>query len=144
MGTKSTYGLSWEPLWPNGKIIPDDEPTPQPTMEEITRLLAAVTEGTEPGSNDHDRAALEWDEILNGELPACWPDREARMAAVSRRWPETIFRLSIETREDELHTIHRLDYHLYGMIQTVEGTILFPPMERDRMREARLEGKTPA
>ena len=134
-----TYELSWGPLWPNGKIIPDQEAKPQPTMDEISREIAQLADGACPRDDGYQHVLKEWDQILNAGAPAQWLDHETHMGAVSRKWPETIFRLTIQDREQR----HTMDYCLAGMVQTVQGEIVFPPFQRDRLREPRRDGQRP-
>ncbi len=137
MECECTYGLSWTPLWPNGKTIPDQNPKPQPTMEEITREIAQLTDGACPGDDGYQYILSEWDEVLNADAPAHWNDHETHMGSVSRKWPETVFRLTIQ---DDAQQSITMDYYLDGMVQNVQGQVVFPPFQGDQLRETRKDG----
>lgn len=133
MGTRTTYELTWTPNWPNGHAAAalNSAIVPDPRMEEVAAMMAQLTGGTSPGDDDHEAAAREWDEVLSGDLPASWPDHEGHMAAVSRRWPDTLFSLAMEGGGGD----HHMDYYLGGLVQTVQGRVVFPPPETGLMRE---------
>ena len=127
--TEATYLLNWMPNWPGGHaaaalnstIVPDPR-----AMEEIARMIAGMEPPGMPGCGPE-----RWEEILAGEDAVRWPDHEAQMAAVSRRWPDTLFELHRETRDGGF----MMDCYLDGRVQTLEAEVSFGPLRPDGWRE---------
>ena len=142
MGSNARYELSWEPNRPNGYPVEARNATivPDPAgISDITAGMAQLAGGGEPDGEHLAEIMAEWEEILEGDIEADWPEREVHMGGVSRKWPDTLFRLAVE----EGHGGHRMEYYLRGRMQTVDGEILFPLPGGDRWREAGRDPESP-
>ena len=131
----TTYLLNWMPNWPGGHaaealnstIVPDPK-----TMGEITREIAGMQPPGMPGCGPE-----RWEEILAGDDAIKWPEHEAQMAAVSRRWPDTLFELHMETRDGGF----MMDCYLDGQVQTLDLEISIGPLQPDTWREPDTAGR---
>ena len=118
MAYETIYELSWE-----GK---------SPTMEEIGEFIATQVEGSTPGQPGHEDAAQRWRGVLEGgEYPGGWTSYQRDIAAASRKWPGVLFELNMK---GDLGKRDR-EYHRGGLVQYVEGKVIFPPFRPEELRE---------
>ena len=97
-------------------------------MEEIGEFIATQVEGSTPGQARPRgrRPALEGGEYLEG-----WTSCQRDIAAASRKWPGVLFELNMKGDLGEQDREH----HRGGLVQYVEGKVIFPPFWPEELRE---------
>ena len=118
MSYETTYSLSWDGT--------------SPTKEEMAQALAENVDGSTPGQQDYEDVISGWMEMLEGDITETrWESREKDIAKISMIWPGTLFMLSMQGEQGGSHQ----DYYLNGLVQTVQGEIVFPPFQPEHLRE---------
>ena len=119
MSYDTTYKLEWQGS--------------SPTPEEVAQAMAEISDGSTPGQTDYEDALAGWAEMIEeGRTESRWHNHQSEMAELSRRWPRVVFMLSMQGEQGE----HHRDYHLDGMVQTVQGEVAFPPFQPSELRRA--------
>ena len=86
-----------------------------PSTSEVATEITAVEGRYRPDDPSFQHQAEIWKEIIEGSCPANWDDSEHHMRAVSRKWPEVLFKVRSHGMEGQGHSV---SYFQNGKAQT--------------------------